>query len=464
MNGSGKSVYLPQIGDVDAGTLERVHESSLGILQQTGVNVHHPQLRALLAEAGATVTGDLTMHLPAGLVEKALATAPSRIDVYDRQGTVAMRLEGTNVYFGTGSDLHYSLERGGTRRRPSVLEDVAEAAELCDKLEHMDFVMSYALPSDAPGDDCEARQLEAMMAHTRKPVIMTAFSGQAGLESLHEVACSFMASGTTFRAVPNYVLYSQFVSPLQHDRVSLERLIYCAEQGIPLIYVPTIMMGASGPVTLAGVLALANAECLAGLVMHQLYRPGAPFIYGGCVSPLDMQTTVFAYGTPEWRLADVVLSKLSQRYRLPVFGTGGATDAKAIDVQAGAEWAFSLLTAALAGTNLIHDVAYLESGLTGSLEALVICDEIVGMVKRLLAGLMVTDETLALKLIDEVGPAGHFVDSDHTLTHFKKAVWYPRLFDRQRHDAWQASGEDLVNRAAKRVEELKGARPAKSHS
>jgi len=156
-------------------------------------------------------------------------------------------------------------------------------------------------------------------------------------------------------------------------------------------------MGASGPVSLAGSLALANAECLAGLVMHQLRSPGAPFIYGACVSPLDMKTTVFSYGAPEWRIADSALSQLSLFYNLPIFGTAGASDTQAVDVQAGAEWGYSLLTSALSGTNLIHDVGYQESGLSGSLESLVICDEIVGMIKRVIDGFEISEETLAME-------------------------------------------------------------------
>ncbi|MFH1009407.1 MAG: trimethylamine methyltransferase family protein [Candidatus Latescibacterota bacterium] len=190
--------------------------------------------------------------------------------------------------------------------------------------------------------------------------------------------------------------------------------------------------------------------------MHQLRAPGAPFIYGSCISPLDMRTTVFAYGSPEWRLADAVFSQLSLRYDLPIFGTAGATDAKQIDAQAGAEWGYSLLTSALAGTNLIHDVGYMESGMTGSLEALVVCNEIIGMVKRIMAGFQIDEEALALDLIHQVGPGGHFVEEAHTLKHFKSNVWYPSVFERDRFEGWQAGGQDLLARASEQVKKLLG--------
>jgi trimethylamine--corrinoid protein Co-methyltransferase len=449
-----RSYARPKLTVLDSEQLNKLHEASLVILAETGVNVHAAEIRALLEDAGAEVQDALRVRISPELVAKALTTAPSRIDIYDRSGDKAMILEGANCYFGTGSDLEYTVDRRQQRRR-STLKDVERSARLCEKLSNIDFVMSYALPSEVPPLSIELEQLRVLLSNTTKPIIMTVFSGMESFEQVHKLACKSCGGETHFRQAPNYIVYGQFVSPLQHDADALDRLIFSADHHIPLIYVPTIMMGVSGPVTLAGALALANAECLAGLVMHQLRAPGAPFIYGGCVSPLDMKTTVFAYGSPEWRLADAALSQLSLRYDLPIFGTGGATDAKTPDAQAGAEWAYSLLTCALAGTNLIHDVGYLESGLTGSLESLVVCDEIIGMVKRVISGFKLDEETLALNMIKRVGPAGHFIGEEHTLERYRKDVWYPSLFARNRYESWQAEGgKALIQYAGERVEEL----------
>ncbi|MFA5863927.1 MAG: trimethylamine methyltransferase family protein [Phycisphaerae bacterium] len=430
-------------------SLDTLHDASLKILAQTGVNVHCPELRSMLKSVGAVVKDELRVHIPSDLVTRALATAPPRVELYDRNGKSAMILENAQCYFGTGSDLEYTMDGLTCERRRSTLNDVKNAAKLCDKLPNIDFVMSYALPRDVTTSECEVEQFRVMLENTTKPIIMTLFSGRTTFEKIHQLACRYGGGERTFRGKPNYIMYGQFVSPLQHDSGALERLVFCADHGIPLIYVPTIMMGASGPVTLAGALALANAECLAGLVIHQLRSPGAPFIYGGCVSPLDMSTTVFAYNSPEWRIADVVLSQLSRRYKLPVFGTAGATDAKAVDAQAGAEWAYSLLTCALAGTNLIHDVGYLASGMMGSLEALVICDELVGMVKRVLHGFEIDETALALEVIHRVGPGGNFLEEQHTLDHFRNNTWYPSLFSREHHEKEQ--GKDLLTLAHERA-------------
>jgi trimethylamine--corrinoid protein Co-methyltransferase len=153
-----------------------------------------------------------------------------------------------------------------------------------------------------------------------------------------------------------------------------------------------------------------------------------------------MRTMLFPYGSPEWRLNDLVMAELSRYYGLPVFGTGGATDSKLVDAQAGAEYALSLLVAALAGTNLIHDVGYLDSGLTGSLESIVLGADQIRWVKQFIGGMEVSAETLAMEVIAEVGPGQQFLDHDHTLEHFRRAMWVPYVADRDGYDTWAADG------------------------
>ena len=445
----------PRLNVLSSGQLNKIHESSLKILRETGLNVHSEELRILLANNGCKVKDNLRTYIPAELVEKALSSAPSCVDIFDRNNNKAMSLEGTSSYFGTGSDLEYTIDLKTQKRQQSTLKDVELSTRLCEKLKNIDFVMSYGLPNGVSPLDIEIEQFRTMLANTTKPIVMTIYSGLENFKKVHKMACESCGGEKTFRNAPNYAIYGQFVSPLQHDTDALDRLIFCADNHIPIIYVPTIMMGASGPVTLAGALALANAECLAGLVMHQLRSPGAPFIYGGCVSPLDMKTTVFSYGAPEWRIADAVLSELSIKYKLPIFGTAGASDSLKLDIQAGAEWAYSLLTCALSGTNLIHDVGYLESGMTGSLESLVIVDEIIGMVKRVIAGFKINEESLSLDMVKKIGPAGDFMAEEHTLKHYRKDIWYPNIFMRDRFDNWQASGaKDIAQYAREQVQEL----------
>lgn len=189
--------------------------------------------------------------------------------------------------------------------------------------------------------------------------------------------------------------------------------------------------------------------------MHQIQRPGAPFIFGSCVGPLDMRTMLFPYGVPEWRLNDLIMAEMSRYYSLPVFGTAGAADSKIVDAQAGAECAASLLVSALAGTNLIHDVGYLESGLCGSLESLVLGAEQIRWVKRFISGVEMSPDTLALNAIADVGPAGDFLGHDHTLKYLRKTMWVPYVTDRDNYDNWTAGGaKDYATRAREYARDL----------
>ena len=186
------------------------------------------------------------------------------------------------------------------------------------------------------------------------------------------------------RRNPFIILYAEPITPLKNAQEAVEKLLYMAENDLPVIYAPGMLSGATGPVTLAGCLALANAESLCGLVMAQLKREGGPFIYGGGILPLDMRTSVAAYGAPELQLAGAALADMAHYYRLPRFSGAGASDSKVLDQQAMIEGTISTVMQALCGANLVHDVGYLEGGLTGSYEMVVAMDEVIGMVKRII--------------------------------------------------------------------------------
>jgi trimethylamine--corrinoid protein Co-methyltransferase len=453
MNNS--SVWQPSLTLMNQARIEQLHNAATKILEETGLNVHHPEMRRKLGDAGAKLGEGPRVYLPAGMVKRALSTAKRDVVVHNRLGEPVMPLGPHQIYFGTGSDLINTIDAETLEHRDSLLKDVGRAARVCDALEEFDFVMSFSMPHDVPNEDAEPQQYYEMVHNTIKPVIMTSFSGLDAFERMHEMACILAGGDEAFREKPNYIMYGQFVSPLQHDLQAIERLVFCADHEVPLIYVPTIMLGASGPLTLFGSLALATAECLAGLVMHQTQHPGAPFIFGACVGPLDMRTMLFPYGTPEWRLSDLIMAELSRYYNLPVFGTAGAADSKIIDAQAGAEYTASLLVSALAGTNLIHDIGYLESGLCGSLESLVLGAEQIRWVKHFIDGVEVSPETLALDAIADVGPAGDFLGHDHTLKYLRQTMWVPYVTDRDNYDSWTAGGaKDYATRAREYAQSL----------
>jgi trimethylamine--corrinoid protein Co-methyltransferase len=216
-----------------------------------------------------------------------------------------------------------------------------------------------------------------------------------------------------------------------------------AEQALPIVHSPAPMMGGTAPVTLAGGLALGNAEILSGLVLHQLKRPGAPFVYGSGLHHMDMKTTISVYGAPEFQLARVAVAELGQYYGLPTWGYAGHSDSCAMDEQAAADAAFSVQVALLAGQNLVHDVGYLEAGLTTSPEMIVFTAEMISMMGHFMEGMSLDAESLALEVIHEVGPGGDFLTARHTLNHFRD-LWQPTLFDRRRADDWVAAGSERL--------------------
>jgi trimethylamine--corrinoid protein Co-methyltransferase len=325
---------------------------------------------------------------------------------------------------------------------------------LCDALPNVDFVMSVGLVADAPAGASFLRQFEIMLEHNRKPIVFTARDRQ-DLATIYDLCVSVCGSAADFRGRPIAALYAEPISPLTHGPEAVDKLLFAAAQGLPTVYTPGIMAGGTGPMTLAGTVVTGNAELLSGLVLSQLSAAGAPFIYGGVFTCMDLASAVFLYGAPEFQLFNVALAELAHHYRLPVFGTCGCSDAKVLDEQAAAEITASTLVGALSGANLIHDVGYLESGLTASLEAIVLTDELAGFVRRMTQGLGLADEQLALREIAAVGPGGHFLDREHTARHFRQELWFPRLFDRRRFDAWQQDGAlPLGARLKARVREI----------
>ncbi|MGE5223275.1 MAG: trimethylamine methyltransferase family protein [Omnitrophica WOR_2 bacterium] len=421
----------------------RIHRASCEILRKTGVQVHNRAAVELLQEAGAVVKDSL-VKIPPSLVEWALASAPQKFNLYKR-GTdeVAIRLDGEQVYFGPGSDTLHYLDPRSSLRRDFQIADLADCMHVCDALPEIDFVMSVGVPRDVPEVNYFRYQYATMLRHTTKPAVVVC-NGLADIEAIAAMAAAVAGGMERLSRYPNLLVYSEPSTPLQHSLEATEKLLFCAEHAIPITHSPAPMMGGTAPVTLAGAVALGNAEMLSGLVMHQLKRPGSPFLYGHGVHHIDMKTMVSVYGAPEFQLARVMAAEMGRFYGLPVWGYAGHSDSKVIDAQAAADTQFSVLVALLAKTNLNHDVGYLESGLTNSPEMMVLTDEIISMTRPFTEGVRLDDETLALDAIDEVGPGGQFMVHPHTLA-FWRELWVPKLFDRLRIDRWEAQGSKDVN-------------------
>ena len=431
----------------------RIHQATLEILRRTGVRVLVPEVRELLSEAGCWLDGE-RVRIPPHLVEWAVRVAPKRVVMCDRDGNAAMFLEGYRSYYGTGSDTPFVIDATNGKRRQTVLADVANVARLVDALPHIDFLMCMGIASDVTASISDLYHFKTMVGNTLKPIVYTAWSLQ-NLRAIVEMAEGVAGGAETLQRNPFCALYTEPIAPLTHGRESCEKLLYICKKGLPVVYTPGLITGASSPVTRAGAVVQANAELLSGLTICQLIREGTPVVAAGSgMMAMDMSTLLASYGAPEFMLDWCALSEMGHYYDLPIFGFAGVTDAKTFDQQAAAEGALWVLLAAQSGGNLIHDVGYIESGLTASYEMLVAMDEVVGLVQRFMEGVEVSEETLALDVIDQVGPGGHFLGEMHTLHHFREN-WYPHLFDRRNRAGWEAGGAlTLGDRARARVQEI----------
>ncbi len=452
MRSSYAAQMTPQFTLLSESQKEEIHLASLEILDRTGSRVFSDEALELLRKAGADITDGNLVRIPATLIEWAIRTAPPRIPMYTRDGAPAMVLEGHRTYYGTGSDCPNILDPQTGERRQFLKADVANAARLCDALPNIDFVMSMGLVSDCPVETSDRHQFEAMMLNTVKPIVYTAHD-LAGLKDIVAMAAEAAGGMAELQRKPFLILYGEPITPLKHAKESMEKLLYLAEHRLPMIYAPGMLRGATAPVTTAGCLALANAESLTGILIAQLKRQGAPVVYGGGAIPMDMKTSVGAYGAPELQLTGMALAEMAHRYRLPRFSGAGASDSKVVDQQAMIEGTISVMSQALCGANLVHDVGFLESGLTGSYAMVLAMDEVISMVKCLMNGVRIDDEQLALDAIHRVGADSNFISDEHTLKHFRQ-VWYPRFLDRRDYASWSADGKNMIDRLNARVLDL----------
>jgi trimethylamine---corrinoid protein Co-methyltransferase len=455
------STYIPEKGlsfhKLSNEKLERIHAASLEILERTGVRLLEPNAVQLLKSKGASVEHGDRVHIPAKMVEWALSTAPKSTKLYNRHGDETLVLEGTNVFYGTGSDCPNVIDLHSGERRPGVLQDIVDATRVCDALPNIDFLMSFCIANDLERQTYDRHQMRAMLMHSIKPILFVTLGFTGCLDAI-KMAEAVLGGAEALERKPICACYINVSSALRHNEEALQKLLFMAERGLPTTYTPVVLRGATGPVTAAGAIALANAGELAGVVISQIKREGAPIIItGGVNDMLDMRTTIDCYSDPTNR---VMLVEMAHRYNLPIFGLTGCSDSKLPDEQAAAEAALSILLESLAGAQMAHDVGYLDSGMTNSIEQIVICDEIIAYTKQFMKEVEVNDETLALDVINQVGPDGDFLGNKHTLKHFRQD-WYPKLFERRNYDGWKKDGGKTMRQRAreKAVEILEHHKP-----
>ena len=408
-----------------------IHEESLKVLAKTGVSSDSALILDTFAGAGANVDREQgRIRIPRDIIEKALTQTPESIVLHGRNPQQDILVERRRLYFGLGgSPTPYYRELGSGRVYVPGKEDVARAAVLGDALDNIHFVMALAGAYDCPPETHFLHEFAALATHTTKPIVYCSPSRSQAVHLL-EMASAVAGGESELRARPPITLFAESLSPLCLPRYC-EGMAEFAAIGAPILFAPGPMMGATSPVTLAGHLIVGHAEVLAGLCFAQILKPGTPVIYGLHTPVLDMRTTRSTYAATEQAVGRVAVVQLARFCGMPSFGTGGGTDSKLPDAQAGAEISMNIFMNALAGLNLTQGLGTTSSGDYGCLENVLIGSELVGMAMRAVAGIVVDDESMAVDVINEVGPQSHYLSHPHTMEFFRREMYFPSLFDRQ---------------------------------
>jgi len=450
--GSTKGLVGGQYKPLTDKQVEQIHRASLAILSRTGVRVEEPQALRLFEEAGANIDGN-RVRIPGSLIEDAVDKAPSRVVLAGRDPNNDLILEGKRVYIGTGGAALQVLDLETEKIRNAVLRDVADTASLVDALDNIHFYLIPIYPTDLPEDRVEIVKYYAALANTTKHVQAGAYTIQ-GIRDVVEMAEQIMGGRKALQERPIVsFITSWMVSPLNFATDVTTLLIEVCRQRMPVVLSAAPMAGSTAPVTLAGMLAQLNAEQLAGLTLTQLVQPGCPVIIGPIPATADMRTGKYLAGTVELGMCNAAITQLAHFYEVPIYNSAGMTEAKLPDIQAGIEKAQSIIQVALAGANYIHHAAgMLEDMSTIAYEQFVIDNEVLGMAMRAVRGIEVNEDTLALDVIDQVGPGGHYLLEDHTLAFMRSEHIFPsEVFDRQGRDDWAKDGSQSAWQRAKDI-------------
>lgn len=441
---------------LDPPRVEQIHDGALRVLEGTGVVVRDPAVLRLLEGAGCAVDpSERRARLPARVVMDAVELAPRAVTLYNRLGEPAMALGSGCLHARTSSGATGVLDLESGRRRQPTCQDAAQAARLADALSHVHGVSVMAVqPADVPVTAVELHALRISLENTVKPLGYVCLNPHL-IEPALAMAAAVVGGEDALQERPILTALAESTSPLQLVSSQLTVLQAFARRALPLTLHAHPIAGLTSPTTLAGTLVVTHAEVLALVTVAQLVRPGTPVIYGMSSSVPDMRSAMNLSGAAEIGLLGAAVVRLARYCGLPcVVSTG--TDAHVPGAQSVLERLMTLLPPVLAGVDLVN-LTTLGTKMTFSLEQLVIDEAILGLVGRALQGISVTDETLALDLIQETGPGGAYVASDHTLRHFRDELYIPQLVIRGTREAWEAAGgPDMGTRARETARGLLG--------
>lgn len=444
-----------QLEILSADDLDRIHAATVEVLQRVGLKVFAPEAVDLFEKAGADVDRKTEMvKIPEALLKETIRRAPSEFKLYGRDPNYVLNYRENLVHFGV-SGLAVRVHDLDGKTRPATVKDVGDLARLADGLDHIHQLLMTVTPSDVPDEVYPLHCIRADWENCVKTTDGFSWSRRKAQETI-DMATILRGGVDELVKKPCLLGFTNPVSPLQLSRELMEGALVYAHYRQPMLYAPEALAGATAPATLGGLLVQQNAEVLSGIMVSQLANPGTPVMYGTVSAALDMRTGTTALGGPEVGLLNVATGQLGRYYNLPRRGTGGNTDSKTVDAQAGAETAMNLLMAALGGMNFIYDATgSLDGSLAVSYEKLVIDNEIAGMVTRTLQGIDTSEEALAVDEIAAVGPNAAYLGRAHTLRTFRREHYLPVLFDRTPWENWLKQGaKDITASARERARKI----------
>ena len=430
------------------GDIQAIHQAALEILREIGLAVMDQDTREILKKAGCQESSDGHILFSESLIERAIATVPPKLVLYDREGEVAVDSSGSHPCFAPGLNCVHVLDHRTGEHRLCNLKDIEETARLCDRLPNIDLAAGLGNPSDVHPSEQAMATVRALVKGTAKPL---AFIGhdEVEVEQIWRYLAELAGGWEAFSSKPFAIDLTGPSSPLTLGEEACRRLRFAAHHRLPVVCYPAIIPGANSPITLAGAMVQSAAEILGGIAIHQLEQPGAPVISGSSILPMDMRSAQISYGSPEYILACLGAVDYFSFMGVPSWFGAGCSDAHTVDAQAMAEAGMNLQTAVMSGTSFVHNLGYLSSGKTGSLEMLVLCDELAGMAKSFVSGIQVNQDTLAVEVIRRAYKDQSFIKDGHTRQHVRAAMWRPSLFRREPLDQWYGSGMKELQKLAR---------------
>lgn len=445
------SLYNP-LSETD---IRKIADASFEVLAKSGMQVNSPTAFEAFASAGAITDPETrVVKLPKGLVEDAIDSNPSSITLYSRDGKNDVVLEKNRVHYGTGGTAIYVLDPVTGQRRPSTTKDVILNARMVDILDNIHLFTINVFPNEIKNKDViDVNRFFHSIDNTTKHVMNGVYS-LVGCRKVVEMAEVAAGSPRALRAKPFVSFITLIISPFKIDKDYGEIACYIANEGLPIIVPTEPICGLTSPITLAGNILTHMAETLAGITLIQCVNKGAPGICGSVGSVANLKTMNHLGGPIERAMINAAVAQLAQHFEIPLYSTAGTSDAKEVDIQAAYESAMSSLLVAMSGANYIHDIAGLmEEDLTVSYEKLVMDNEILGMCQRVLRGIEVNDDTLAVDLMVKKGPAKDFLAEQHTVSHMQDEFFVPHLANRDRREELKPN-DDALSRAREFVRKV----------